>query len=199
MGLVWTAAGEMGRMHELSPRHIDAIVVLAAAQCGHALEVDHRAHGHCAGRSVALDDRPQLFQDLVGGLGLALAIQEGGLESERDRSVAGQFQIGELAIDGLDPAIAQAIPSLADLLQGGVGLPRLQDEADGAEPAAIQLPTGMAGIVSPRQMGWLARRQASTLRRLKKGMGWGDRRQAASVGFRTISTRRPPATSRRKS
>ena len=40
VGIAWTAAGEMGRMQELSPAALDAILVLADPHCSHTLQID---------------------------------------------------------------------------------------------------------------------------------------------------------------
>ncbi len=72
-------AGAVSEAHE-------AVLVLAPPQRRDPLEVDHRAQGRLGQQVVALDERPQPLQDLVGLLGLALVAQQGRLEIERART-----------------------------------------------------------------------------------------------------------------
>ena len=68
----------------------DAIVVLAAAQRGHPLEVDDRVEEVSRQGVTVLEQRPSLLQGFVGSFWLTLAVKEHGPEQQ---DIDGLFRV----------------------------------------------------------------------------------------------------------
>ena len=106
----------------------DAIVVLAAAQRGHALEINDRIKTFFGQLVAFLDPGPCLLENLVGAVRFSFVIEEHGFRDQQGEPlVIGLTGVRQAAIDHLDVLVAQSSIDLADFLQGGIGLPLLED------------------------------------------------------------------------
>ena len=118
---------------------MDAVLVLAAAQGGHSLEVNDAEMPWPVQRRPILDPGSHLLQELVGPVWLRFIVETRGLHEERDdRLLSGSLFLGQALVDPVDEQMARSPERVADLLEGGRGMPGPERGEDRAEAAGIQ-------------------------------------------------------------
>ncbi len=118
----------------------DAVLVLAAAQRGHALEVDDRVEPFGCDFIIGLGQGTRLLRDFVAAVWLALVVEDLGLGHEQGDDLARVIAPpGVVQVFGQrcnEPG-SRPSPRFPDGLQRGVGLPWLERRADDRKSADV--------------------------------------------------------------
>jgi len=123
VGTLWTAAGEMGRMHELSPAH-DAVFGLAAPHRGQPLEEDDGIESELGQPVLLLDPGPRVLEELVSTLGIPLHIEDVDFTHQRQEPLRIALPGGRHGCVQLrHHSRADRLPVVPDLFERGIGRP----------------------------------------------------------------------------
>ncbi len=165
-----------------APAH-DAVLVLAAAQRGHTLEINDGVKEFPLQAIHALDERSGLLQDFVAPVGLSLVIEQQRLGHQHGGDLAmvpGTPGVFQGSFELRDQLVPRLPPGFTDLLQRGAGLPGLERCEDHGEPADVhgfvrtetrQGSPGGTPVLHPARRAGTERRRRPSAGRTAGGLG----------------------------